>query len=109
MPLDEHGEPLDPARLSQSYEVTNKAGQKKKARIVKADQPASPNAAPSVPAPPTDEEILELNPKTGKRRPPAPPAARKRTPTTRPNSQRQPAPPAEKPDKGEDEFWGLGE
>jgi molecular chaperone DnaK len=120
IPLDEHGRPLEITRLSETYGVSN-PNKSKPARPSKSTRPMTAQAAgPSVPAPPRDEEIMELDvdPQTGKRRPPAPPASKPRTPGTRPNPQRQPAqrsapppaPPSKKTSKeGEDEFWGLVE
>jgi molecular chaperone DnaK len=120
VPLDEHGRPLDITRLSETYGVSN-PNKSKPARPSKHTRPmTSPSAGSAVPAPPKDDEIMELDvdPQTGKRRPPAPPAAKNRTPGTRPNPQRQPvqrsapppAPPSKKPaPEGEDEFWGLVE
>lgn len=122
VPLDEHGRPLDITRLSQSYEVSPQGGQrKKKSQPVQPHDQTRSMASPikggsSVPAPPNDDEIVEIDQKRKKRRPPAPPGKGKRTPTTRPNTQRQPAqrpapppPPPSKKTDDEDDFWGLAD
>ncbi len=117
VPLDENGQPLDIGRLSAGYESASREESRSAKRT--SPMPRS-NGGLSVPAPPTDDEIMELDQQTGKRRPPAPPATRKRTPGTRPNSPRQPAqrkspppPPAaaNNPavEQGEDEFWDMTE
>jgi molecular chaperone DnaK len=103
VPLDENGQPLDITRLSQTYEVSTR----KKSQPVRPSKQTRPMTRPGgsqIPAPPADDEILELDQQNAKRRPPA---GRKRTPTTRPSSQRQSSPPPEAQDG--DEFWGLTE
>ncbi|MCA9072649.1 MAG: Hsp70 family protein, partial [Planctomycetaceae bacterium] len=76
VPLDEHGRPLDVTKLSQTYDVSSKGGQqKKKSKIVQYDDQTRDMArksksGSSVPAPPNDDEIVELDQKNQKRRPP---------------------------------------
>jgi hypothetical protein len=122
VPLDENGQPIDISRLSHSYEVANPSNRTKSRPVPpnKQTRPMNrPSAVSPVPAPPTEEEILELDQPTLKRRPPTPPASRHRTPTTRPNPQTQPAqhksipPPSPSNDpaaeQDEDEFWSVTE
>jgi molecular chaperone DnaK len=109
IPLDDNGQPIDIPRLSHSYEVSPRKSPRSVQTGNQTRPLTRPVAGPAVPAPPNDDEILELDQQTGK---PRSPAGRKRTSTTRPSSQkqsrpRQSPPPASNP--GEDEFWGLTE